>query len=224
MPHASAPQSDDHAPSFFVPNPLPVFPLPNVVFFPNTYLPLHVFEPRYREMIADAAAGGHCVGMALLKEGWEDNYYGNPPIFEVGCVGRLVSTQGLPDGRSNIVLEGLHRYEIREQFYTKSYRRARVVLKPHAAETSLDPAVRADLIHVLTTFLGSRETGHVWAGFLDAGVKDDVLIHSLSTYLEFTPLDKQLLLEADTLVQRARRLSDLIQFKVYERDGMKGRG
>ena len=92
---------------FPVPERIPLFPLPNLVFFPKTYLPLHVFEPRYRQMVADAAAGGQCIGMALLKEGWEEQYDGNPPIFSIGCVGRLASVQALPDGRSNILLQGL---------------------------------------------------------------------------------------------------------------------
>ncbi|MFM8552112.1 MAG: LON peptidase substrate-binding domain-containing protein, partial [Nitrospiraceae bacterium] len=92
--------------AFPVPERIPIFPLPNVVFFPRTYLSLHIFEPRYREMVADAAAGGQCVGMALLKEGWENDYYGNPPIFDLGCVGRLVTVQPLPDGRFNILLQG----------------------------------------------------------------------------------------------------------------------
>ena len=58
-----------HGESFPIPGRLPVFPLPNVVFFPKTYLPLHIFEPRYRRMVADATMGGQCIAMALLKEG-----------------------------------------------------------------------------------------------------------------------------------------------------------
>src|SRR5512146_486046 len=96
-----------HAAPFPIPDRLPVFPLPNVVFFPKTYLPLHIFEPRYRQMVADATAGGQCIAMALLKEGWESDYYGNPSIYPIVCAGRLVSVQPLPDGRSNILLQGL---------------------------------------------------------------------------------------------------------------------
>ena len=57
---------------FQIPKRIPIFPLPAVVFFPKTFLPLHIFEPRYRAMVADAATGGECIGMALVKEGWED--------------------------------------------------------------------------------------------------------------------------------------------------------
>ena len=207
-----------------VPERIPVFPLPNVVFFPKTYLPLHIFEPRYREMVTDAAARGQCIGMALLREGWEHEYYGNPPIFEIGCAGRLVSVQRLLDGRFNILLQGLHRCEIREQFYDKSYRQASVVLKPHGPETDLEPSHRSDLIRVLDEYLCRREDSHLWQGFFRLDVNDEILVNTLSTHLEFTPLEKQFLLEAGSLQQQARRLSDLIQFKIHERDGTKGWG
>ena len=76
---------------------IPIFPLPNVVFFPDTYLPLHIFEPRYRDMITDADQDGQCIGMVLLKTGWEDDYYGNPPVFSLGCIGRIKNIQSLAD-------------------------------------------------------------------------------------------------------------------------------
>ncbi|TLY28988.1 MAG: Lon family ATP-dependent protease [Nitrospirae bacterium] len=209
---------------FRVPERVPVFPLPNVVFFPKIYIPLHIFEPRYREMVTDAAARGQCIGMALLKEGWEHEYYANPPIYEIGCVGRLVSVQRLLDGRFNILLQGLHRYEIREQFYDKSYRQASIVVKPQGRETELEASVRLDLVRVLDEYLRQREDRHLWQGFFRLDVNDEILVNTLSTHLEFSPLEKQFLLEANSLQQQARRLSDLIQFKIHERDGAKGWG
>jgi Lon protease-like protein len=214
----------EQAASFRIPDRIPVFALPNVVFFPKTYLQLHIFEPRYREMVADAAAGGQCIGMALLKDGWEANYYGNPPIFKMGCVGRLVSVQPLPDGRSNILLQGLERYELRQEFHDKNYREAAIVLKPRASESALDPAVRAYLIKVLGDYLHTHEEHAHWQNFFREDVNDDLLVNTLSTHFDCTPLEKQFLLEADSLQQQARRLIDLIQFKVHERDGAKGWG
>jgi Lon protease-like protein len=209
---------------FPVPERIPLFPLPNVVFFPKTYLPLHVFEPRYRQMVADAAAAGQCIGMALLKEGWEEQYEGNPPIFSVGCVGRLASVQMLSDGRSNILLQGLERYEIHEEFFEKSYREARITLKPRDGSLSLDQALRRYLMGVLDEYVKADEEALPLHSLVRPDVSDEVFVNSLSTYLDCTPLEKQFLLEAEHVPQQARRLSDLIQFKLAERRGAGGWG
>lgn len=214
----------DKAVPFAIPERVPVFALPNIVFFPKTYLPLHIFEPRYRQMVAEAAAGGQCVAMALLKEGWETDYYGNPAIYPIGCIGRLVSVQPLADGRSNILLQGLERYEIQEEFFEKPYREARVVVKPSAVEPSLAPEVRQALMTVLEKYLRAREDVATWEGLFRNDVNDEILVNTLSTYLDCTPLEKQFLIEAEGLHQRARRLSDLIQFMVHDQQGAKGWG
>ena len=74
-----------------LPATLPLFPLPNVVLFPNVFLPLHIFEPRYRAMVADALKGDRLIGMVLLRPGWESDYEGRPPVFPTGCAG-LITT------------------------------------------------------------------------------------------------------------------------------------
>lgn len=199
-----------------------MFALPNVVFFPKTYLPLHIFEPRYRRMVADATAGGQCIAMALLKEGWETDYYGNPPIYPIACVGRLVSVQPLPDGRSNILLQGLERCDIQVEHAEKPYREAVISMKPQAPEPGLDPDVRRRLVDALADYLQTREDSAAWQGFFREEVADEVLVNTLSTYLDCTPLEKQFLLEADGLHQRARRLNDLIHFMLHDHHGAKG--
>lgn len=206
-----------------IPDRIPIFPLPNVVFFPKTYLPLHIFEPRYRDMVTDAAVEGHCVGMALLKDGWETDYYGNPPVFEVGCVGRLVNVQRLPDGRYNVLLQGLQRYVIQEQFYDRSYRRAHIVLKS-GWTSPLEAPVRAELLRLAAEYLRQSDSDHPARSFIRVDLGDEALVNGLSAELEFSPLEKQFLLEADTLLQQTRRLLDLIQFKLCERGGAKGWG
>src|SRR5207245_3999118 len=107
---------------------IPLLPLPNGVFFPRPYLPSHIFESRYRRMVRDAAASHQMIGMVLLKEGWETNYEGAPPIFPLGAVGRMVTVQALSDGRFNILLQGLSRFEIQEELGSESYRRGRIWL------------------------------------------------------------------------------------------------
>src|SRR5690349_13706514 len=103
---------------------LPLFPLPNVVLFPNVFLPLHIFEPRYREMVADALASDRMIGMVLLRPGWERDYEGRPPIYPVGCSGVVTHAERLPDGRYNIVLRGIERFRIVEEDTSRSYRLA----------------------------------------------------------------------------------------------------
>lgn len=211
-------------PSFPIPDRIPLFPLPNTVFFPKTYLPLHVFEPRYREMVADASVRGQCIGMVLLKEGWEQGYGGNPPVFEVGCVGRIVSAQPLQDGRYNILLQGLRRFAIQSQGYDKPYREARIELKPEETDTALEPSTRADLLRAVGDYLRSCEEGPYWRELLRLDIPDEILVNHLSVGLECTPLEKQFLLEAETLRQRARRLNDLLQFILHEHGDVQGLG
>lgn len=209
---------------FPIPSRIPVFPLPNVVLFPKTYLPLHIFEPRYRAMVSDAAMSGQCIGMALLKEGWESDYYGHPPVFPMGCVGRLVSVQPLADGRSNIMLQGLERFTIESECYDKAYREATISVTVRGAEASLDPTVRQRLFTILESYLRAHGGGPTWREFFREEVSDEIFVNTLSTYLECTPLEKQFLLEADSLHQQARRLSDLIEFMMHDQSGAKGWG
>src|SRR5450432_958575 len=85
---------------------VPLFPLPNVVLFPRAVLPLHIFEQRYKAMTAAALRGEKLIAMALLKPGWEKNYYSRPEIEPVVCVGRIVAQEKLGDGTYNFLLQG----------------------------------------------------------------------------------------------------------------------
>ena len=216
QPHSATP--------FPIPARIPVFPLPNVVLFPKTYLPLHIFEPRYRAMVSDAAMSGQCIGMVLLKDGWETDYYGHPSVFSMGCVGRLTSVQPLADGRSNILLQGLKQFEIEREWYDHAYREATIAITTRGTETSLDPTVRRRLFTILESYLQSRGDVPAWEELFREEVGDEIVVNTLSTYLECTPLEKQFLLEADSLHQQARRLSDLIEFMIHDRSGSKGWG
>src|SRR5437660_1133908 len=89
-----------------------LFPLPNLVLFPHVIQPLHIFEPRYREMMADALAGDRLVSIVLLRPGWEASYQGQPLVHEVACLGRIVADQRLEDGRFHLLLRGLARVRI----------------------------------------------------------------------------------------------------------------
>lgn len=103
----------------------PIFPLPNVTFFPKTVLPLHIFEPRYRQMVKDCLNGDRLIGVALLREGWQKDYFGHPPIHRTFGVGKIVDYDELDDGRYNIRVEGLWRVRLVTEYPTKEYRTGR---------------------------------------------------------------------------------------------------
>jgi len=106
-----------------------LFPLPNVVLFPQVMQPLHVFEPRYRQLTADALAGDRLIAMVLLQPNWEKDYGGAPPIHPVACLGRIVADQMLSDGRYNLLLQGMSRVQITQEIpHCKLYRKARADL------------------------------------------------------------------------------------------------
>src|SRR5262249_18430669 len=83
---------------------IPLFPLPNCVLFPGVVQPLHIFEPRYRDMMEDALEDQSALVMALLKPGWEKHYYACPAIHDTACVGRIIAHERLDDGKYNLFL------------------------------------------------------------------------------------------------------------------------
>ena len=208
-----------------VPEIIPIFPLPNVVLFPDTYLPLHIFEPRYRDMVADASREGACIGMALFKQGWESRYDGNPRIFSLGCVGRLTHIERLQDGRSNLILHGLHRYTIEEEFFDARYRKAKITLGPSEPfQTITEGCVRATLTALAMRYLQSQKADKLCQLVNEDAMTDRVLVNGLSSCLDLTPLEKQFLLEAESLHQQTRRLIDLLKFKLDGETQLSGWG
>lgn len=201
--------------AFHIPQVLPIFPLPNVVFFPDTYLPLHIFEPRYRDMVADASRKGLCIGMVLFKDGWEDHYYENPPVHPLGCVGRIKNMQSLDDGRSNIVLHGLQRFDITEETGDGPYRKAKITLRPGTPFKMLpNPSIRLSLRKVALQYLRSKNAQDLCKLITGPSLNDAILVNSLSSCLDLTPVEKHFLLESESLHQQSRRLIDLLKFKL----------
>lgn len=106
-----------------------LFPLPNLVLFPNVPQPLHIFEPRYCEMLLDSLASDRLIAMALLQPGWEHHIQNGPPIASTVCIGKIVTHTPTNDGRHNILLVGMKRGRIIEELeFTRPFRRAKVEL------------------------------------------------------------------------------------------------
>jgi Lon protease-like protein len=201
---------------------LSLFPLPNVVLFPNVFLPLHIFEPRYREMVADALSTDRLIGMVLLRPGWERDYEGRPAIYPVGCSGVITHAERLSDGRYNIVLRGVERFRIVSEEHGRSYRRGIVEVLPERGIAPSDRAVvrtcRARLASMLTPSgdapareaLGEART----AVRMPAAMSDEDLVNALAQYLDLEPLEKQALLEQPCLRTRAASLVELLEMKM----------
>jgi Lon protease-like protein len=193
---------------------LPLFPLPNVVLFPNVFLPLHVFEPRYRQMVGDALDADRMIGMVLLRPGWESNYDGRPPVFPIGCSGVITHVERLDDGRFNIVLRGVERFRILEEDQQRPYRRAVVDRHAESALSADDREAirsqRARLEALLSPAVGSLETD----ARTTAAMSDEDLVNALAQYLGLEPLEKQALLELQNLRRRAESLVELLEMKI----------
>jgi Lon protease-like protein len=196
-----------------LPSTIPIFPLPNVVLFPNVFLPLHIFEPRYREMVTDALEGDRIIGMVLLRPGYEADYEGRPPIYPVGCAGVISHSEPHADGRYNIVLRGLEKFRVTGEETSRSYRLAQV-------ETLIEPLSEQDRDIMraerrrLEALLVPQPSGRGVDPKVPPSMSDEDLVNALAQYLELEPVEKQALLERNGLVERCRSLIDLLEMKV----------
>jgi uncharacterized protein len=195
---------------------LPLFPLPTTVLFPNVFLPLHVFEPRYREMVAQALESDRLIGMALLRSGWESNYDGRPPVFPIGCSGVITHVERLPDGRYNIVLRGVERFRIASEDHSRSYRLAAVEPLAERRLGAEEQAALRDRRSRLEALLAPavEKAAGLRQALSAPAMADEELVNALAQYLDLEPLEKQALLERDCLLTRADALVELLEMKV----------
>jgi Lon protease-like protein len=193
-----------------LPSTLAIFPLPNVVLFPGVFLPLHVFEPRYRQLVADTLDGDRVIGMTLLRPGWESDYEGRPPIYETGCAGLITHVEPLPDGRYHLVLKGLQKFRVLGEHSDQAYRVAQV--EPLAeAVTETDRTTLRDGRHQLELMLApllERSERR-----LPANLSDEEVVNALSQYLDLQLVERQALLECTGPVARCALLLELLQMK-----------
>jgi Lon protease-like protein len=196
-----------------LPPTIPIFPLPDTVLFPGVFLPLHIFEPRYRDMVADALVGDRIIGMTLLKPGWQDDYEGRPPVYAVGCGGLITHAETLANGRYNIVLRGLHKFEIIEESRERTYRIARIRTVPER-DAALDADVIRDHRRRLEVLLGPDREGATADVRMPQTMPDEELINALAQYLELEPVERQALLERDGIEARGRSLVELLEMKL----------
>jgi Lon protease-like protein len=192
---------------------LPLFPLPNLVFFPRTRLPLHVFEPRYRQMVVDAVAADQRFGIVLLRPGWENDYFGAPPIYACGTVGQIEQAVPLDDGRYNILVRGEVRFRVVGEVSREPYRTARVIIQPEqshdVSQSHVQKTWLADLSRQYLQYLPDQ----VAVPEIDA-VELEALTNALIMSLNLDVQEKQRLLEIDDLISRAEQVASELQARV----------
>lgn len=207
------------------PSSLPIFPLPSVVLFPNVFLPLHIFEPRYRQMIADALSGDRIIGMVLLKPGYEGDYDGRPPIYGTGCSGLITHVERMEDGRYNLILRGLEKFIVHgeeDPAAGMQYRRALVTTVDEMVAGSEREALKSER-QKLEALLTPLFDGALAEHRLPQSMPDEDLVNALAQYLEFDPLEKLALLERKGPLARCRSMVELLEMKALMKDGDAGR-
>jgi len=206
-----------------LPPSIPLFPLPNVVLFPNVFLPLHIFEPRYRQMVADALAEDRIIGMTLLRPGYEADYEGRPAVYPVGCAGVITHSQPLGDGRYDIVLRGMEKFRIRTEDHSRPYRIGHVegiseVIPPNEAVPLRHQRQRLEAV-----LAAAIERVRAEPKF-PPSVPDEDLVNALAQYLDLDVLEHQALLECEGVLARCRALIDLLEMKLHApRGGWSGK-
>jgi uncharacterized protein len=193
-----------------LPAEIPLFPLPNVVLFPGVSRPLLIFEPRYREMVADALKGTPIIGMVMLRPGYEKDYEGRPPIYDVGCAGEIEAYEQLPDGRYVILLRGLTTFRVMSEDQRKPYRLAQVEALPELlrdADRGPLSTLRERLAQLLNTVLPLDVEPP------DLSLDDDEFVNATAQSLQMPEAVRQELLERNNVLARARALVERLERK-----------
>ena len=192
-----------------LPDEIPIFPLSNIVLFPDVYLPLHIFEDRYRAMTRDALGGTKLIGMTVLRDGWQEDYEGAPPIYATGCAGAIVHHEPLRDGRFNLVLHGVSRFEVISEIGAGTpYRVARVRWHEEPDATGTRAALTRLRRQVEALLLPAIARGEVR---MPQGMSDQALINAVCQALDLPVVEKLALLEKPDVLLRGQALVPVLE-------------
>ncbi|MBT3367042.1 MAG: LON peptidase substrate-binding domain-containing protein [Nitrospina sp.] len=198
---------------------IPLFPLPSTVFYPGTPLPLHIFEPRYRQMTSDALAGERKIGMVLLKPDWESAYFDRPDLFTIGCVGSIAKEIHHPDGKFNFTLVGLHRFRILKEIDGKPYRRAEIDILEEKNEQEISEKpnpIRDSLIDQYREFISFIPEGNSLKNEPDWNLGNllSQFVGRFAYRLDLSLEQKQTFLEEQDVLLRAEFLHNFLKMKI----------
>lgn len=194
---------------------LRLFPLPSLVMFPDTLVPLKVFEPRYVAMAEEALEHDGLVGMALLQPGYQADYEGSPALYPMTCVGRIVSHERLPNGHIHFWLYGLERAVILEEVDSEPFRRAQVELCPDVVHAPDRTRIARQLQKVLAMIPGRRgvlsEMRRLSREVRGASGSPGRLCDAIANVSDLRPRERYELLAETNVSRRLARLAHLLR-------------
>jgi hypothetical protein len=200
---------------FMLPAILPLFPLPQVVLFPQTFLPLHVFEPRYQELTVEVLNSHHHLVLALMRENPDPGSLGETAaIFPTGCLAEIVRAEPLTGGRWNLLLQGKDAVQILEEIPGRAFRQARIELLPFDSSLLWPGPHRNRLMASLHAYAASEGIEVQLKELLDLPLEDMSRLNTLAMALDFEPSERQFLLESRNLPTLAERMLQLLDFAV----------
>jgi uncharacterized protein len=199
---------------------LPLFPLPNVVFFPRRLLPIHVFEPRDRKMVENVVSGDRLMGVALLKPGWESSYYDTPPVYRVMGMGKILEYEKLGNGNYNIWLSGLERASIIYEIQEKPFRVAKIEImrdRHDASNPSETPHARREMVETARQL--SRVSPHLAEDLrkaIDEQVYPGALADAIASVVCSDSYEKHCVLAERDLCRRIRLVTVQMRMRLNQ--------
>ena len=198
---------------FEFPNKIPIFPLSNFIIFPNTNVPLNIFEPRYIQMIDDCMKGNRLIGIIQPKKTGDLK---KPNLYKVGCVGKITSFNETEDGRYLIVINGICRFKIIEELINdKPYRECKISFDNYISDLDENKKEEIKLLNLKSIFkdlkILFKKQGYLinWKDIEKQNI--DQTINTLSMASPFSLEEKQVLLETNTLADRNKKLEEILK-------------
>lgn len=192
---------------------LPLFPLPQVVLFPHTFMPLYIFEPRYQDMTVEVLNSHHHLVLVLMRESAGAGPLGEKaPTFDVGCLAEVVRAEPLTGGRWNILVQGKEALRIREEIPGMPFRRAQTEPLPFDATLLWPGPHRRRLMDALHSHARAEGIEEQLKELLELPLEDEARLNTLAMALDFEPTERQFLLEARDLPTLADRMIQLLEF------------
>jgi Lon protease-like protein len=192
-----------------LPDTIPIFPLEEPSLFPGMTAPFHIYEPRYRAMIADALKGNRIIGMTTLRPGYEKDYEKSPSIFPIGCAGVIDDVEQLANGEYNITIRAIAKFRVTREEASKPYRIAHVTVIQEPLEDADKPALHMQRQRIEQ--IVSTSNGKTGVGAVPPNIDDDEVVNGVSQFANLDEVDRQTLLEQPTALARANALVPMLE-------------